>query len=453
MKTIAAIATAQGSGGIGIIRISGDCAKIIADKIFICLSKKSIINAKGYTAKYGQIIDQNEKIDEGIALIFNAPNSYTGEDVVEISCHGGLYTTKRTLRAVLNAGAIPAQAGEFTKRAFLNGKLNLTQAESVMDIIGAKGKHAAKAALSAKEGILYKKIKEVQNSLIKVAAHLSAWADYPEEDIPEIDKKQLLLEVKNQKNTISKLISNYDMGIAIKEGVETAIIGKPNVGKSTLMNLLSGVEKSIVTNIPGTTRDIIEETVLLGDIPLRLLDTAGIRETDDIIEKIGVKKTYDKIKSTDLVLALFDASEELSDQEKKMLKELTNLKTISIINKIDLKNKIDLNYIKKYSKKTVLISAKLEQGLESLKDTIYDLLGAEKFNPSEAMLANERQLNSAKESLKCINETITTINKGFTLDAITVSLEYAIEKLLELTGEKVNDAIIENVFSNFCVGK
>lgn len=453
MKTIAAITTAKGSAGIGVIRISGEDAKSIADKIFVSVSGIKLSQTPGYKARYGKIIDNGEEIDEGIALVFNSPNSYTGEDVVEISCHGGIYVTNRTLRAIFNAGAIPAGPGEFTKRAFLNGKIGLTQAESVMDIIGAKGKNAARAALSNMEGALYKKIKSINENLIEIAAHLSAWADYPEEDIPQVDKNNLVSILDKSLSELNNLYSNYNAVIAVKEGIDTAIIGKPNVGKSTLMNLLSGCDKSIVTDIPGTTRDIVEEIAMLGNTLLRLSDTAGIRSTDDPVESIGVNKAKSKLKTAGLILAVFDASEELSVHDIEILDNLEGSPCVAIINKSDLDNKIDVNYIKAKVERVVFISAKDGKGIKELSDVVSELLGTNKIDLNDAVIANERQLLAVKNAIKCMNEAKEALILGMTLDAVTVSIESGIQVLLELTGERASDAVVDSVFSHFCVGK
>ena len=285
-ETIAAIATAQGQGGIGVIRISGEEAIDIADKIFKAVSGKKLKEIPGYTAKFGKVCDKDEEVDEAVALVFRAPHSYTGENVVEVSCHGGLYITKRILRLIFEAGARPAEPGEFTKRAFLNGKIDLIKAESVMKIIEATGKNAARVAVAVNEGAISKKVEVIKNELLELSARLSVWADYPDDESIDVDfdsVKEILVEVKRQ---LEFLIKNYDTGKILINGVKTAIVGAPNVGKSTLMNMLSGVEKSIVTDIPGTTRDIVEETVNIGDITLRISDTAGIRKTSDLVENI-----------------------------------------------------------------------------------------------------------------------------------------------------------------------
>ncbi len=452
-KTIAAIATANGVGGIGIIRISGENAKEIADKIFKSSSNKKICAMKGYTASYGKIYDDNELIDDAVALVFNAPNSYTGEDVVEISCHGGLYVTRRVLRAILKNGASPAEAGEFTKRAFLNGKTGLTEAEAIMDIISANGSQSAKAALSCKEGRLRKRIDNICQRLLLSTAHLSAWADYPEDEIPEVTTDELMSTLAECKKELSLLLKQYDAGKIIREGVEAVIAGRPNVGKSTLMNMLSGCERSIVTNVPGTTRDIIEETIMLGDIPIRLSDTAGIRSTDDIVESIGVERAKDRVAASSLVFAVFDSSQPLSDDDKKLIELLKDTPALAVINKTDLEQKLDCELIKSKIKHIVYISALNEDGLQEIEAQVAEIVGTSDLDPSQGILANERQYTAAENALNAVTEAISALNAGITLDAITVIIEDGINSLFELTGERVTEKVVENVFSHFCVGK
>lgn len=452
-KTIAAISTAQGAGGIGVIRISGAQALAIAEKVFRPAGSKKVSGMQGYTAAYGGVYDEEEKLDEGVLLVFRAPHSYTGEDVAEISCHGGVYVTKSVLRAVFAAGASPAQPGEFTQRAFLNGKLDLTEAEAVMDIIGAKGKNAARAALSSKEGVLSGKIDEICQKLMETAAHLSAWADYPEEDIPQVSRDTLSQNLKEVKDMLETLLNGYDAGKAACEGVDTLIIGKPNVGKSTLMNLLAGCERSIVTDIPGTTRDVIEETVALGNVLLRLCDTAGLRDTDNPVEKIGVDRAKQRIKSCGLVLAVFDNSSPLSDEDKEMLSLLGDAPSIAVINKTDLEGRLDTEYIKSRVRDVVSISAANAQGIEELTQAVEKVTGTQDFDPSQGILATERQRNAVCEALKEAEEAIFALQSGMTLDAVTVSIEEAIAALLELTGKRASEEIMHQVFSRFCVGK
>ena len=450
---IAAISTAQGQGGIGVIRISGEEAVTVADRVFVCASGKRLADLKGYNAAFGYVEKNGEKIDEAVALVFLAPHSYTGENVVEISCHGGLFITKEVLRTVIEAGAKPAQAGEFTKRAFLNGKIDLAEAESVMDIIGAKNTAAARAALVNKEGILSKKINGIKEELIDKAAHLAAWADYPEEDIPEISYNQLMEAVEHGLNELNSLLDGYDAGQVIKEGIDTVIAGKPNVGKSTLMNLLTGTQKSIVTEIPGTTRDIIEETVTLGNVVLRLSDTAGIRNTDNKVEKIGVEKAIQRLKTCGLVLAVFDSSMPLEKEDYKLIEDIKNVPSVAVINKSDLEKKIDSDYIEKNTENVVYISAGNASGLQELVSVIEKITGTNSFDPSQGVLSNERQRNSAFLAKKALEEAKNALEIGMTFDAVTVSIEEAISELLELTGENVSDEIVDKVFHNFCVGK
>ena len=452
-KTLAAIATAQGTGGIGVIRISGEHAFAIAERVFRPAGRKKVKEMKGYTAAYGSVYDGEEKLDEGILLVFRAPHSYTGEDVAEISCHGGIYVTKSILRAVFSAGASPAGPGEFTQRAFINGKLGLTEAEAVMDIIGAKGKNAARAALSCREGALSRKIDKICEKLTETAAHLSAWADYPEEDIPQVSVETLSQSLNAAIAALEELLKGYDAGKAACEGVETLITGKPNVGKSTLMNLLAGCERSIVTDIPGTTRDMIEETVALGNVMLRLSDTAGLRNTDNPVEKIGVERAKQKLKSCGLVLAVFDNSSPLSAEDKEMLHLLAGTPTIAVINKTDLGGRLETEIIKKYVDEVVFISAANAQGIDKLVQAVEKVTGTQEFDPSQGILATERQRNAVSNALKAVEEAVFALQSGITLDAVTVSIEEAVGTLLELTGKRASEEIVHQVFSRFCVGK
>lgn len=452
-KTIAAISTAQGEGGIGVIRISGENALEIADKIFININNKKITEMKGYTAAFGKICHNGEEIDEAVALVFRAPHSYTGEDVVELSCHGGIYLTKQVLRAAISAGAEPAQAGEFTKRAFLNGKIDLTEAEAVIDLISAKSRSAARAALFVKDGALRKKIDTVKDNLLSLAAHLSAWADYPEEDIAEVTDDMIFDTCNNAVETLEKLLKTYDSGQAVKQGIDTVIAGRPNVGKSTLMNLLSGYEKSIVTDIPGTTRDIVEDTVIVKDVILRLSDTAGLRDTEDTVEKIGVDRARKRLEQCGLLLAVFDNSRELDDEDKLLIDSAQNVPSIAIINKTDLEQKIDVKYISSKISKIIYISAVSGEGREELENAVEEIAGTANLNPSEGILSNERQRLAVSNALNSVKEAKTALEMGMTFDAVTVSLEDAISELLELTGEKTSDEVIDRVFHNFCVGK
>lgn len=453
MSTIAAISTAQGQGGIGVIRVSGEDSFTIVDKIFKSVSGKKIMDIKGYTALFGHIYNNKEVLDEAVVLKYVAPKSFTGENVVEISCHGGMYITKEVLNAVIMSGASLAEPGEFTKRAYLNGKMDLTEAESVMDIISAKSKSAARAALFVKDGALFKKSQQVKQLLLDKAAHLSAWADYPEEDIPEVTEDSIMETIEESISILEKLLSTYDMGQVVKEGIETVIAGRPNAGKSTLMNLLVGREKSIVTNIAGTTRDVVEDTVLVGNVMLKLSDTAGIRDTDNEIEKIGVQKTFDKINGAGLVIALFDNNEELNSEDIDLINKIKDMPCIAVINKIDLEDKVDKKYITNNIENVVYISAKQQDNIDGLKNMIEKIAGTEDFDPSAGIVANERQRNAIRNAVNSLYEAKESLAMGMTMDAITVSLQETIDYLLELTGEKAGEEIVDSVFHNFCVGK
>lgn len=451
--TIAAICTAQGEGGIGVIRISGDDSLRIADKVFKNINNKKVADMKGYTAAFGKVCNSGEEIDEAVVLVYRAPHSYTGENVVEISCHGGIFITKQVLRVVLDNGAVPAQAGEFTKRAFLNGKIDLTEAESVIDIISAKSRSAARAALCVKDGALRRKIDKIKEDLLSQAAHLSAWADYPEEDIAEVSDDELFKNFNNAIKILQGLLDTYDSGQAVKQGIDTVIAGRPNVGKSTLMNLLTGCEKSIVTDIPGTTRDVVEDTVVLGDVILRLSDTAGLRDTEDRVEQIGVDRAKKRLEQCGLLLAVFDNNQILNDDDYELIKNAKNATTIAIINKIDLEQKLDTDFINDNFENVVYISAKSGECREELTKAVEKIAGTANLNPSEGILSNERQRLAVANALSSVEEAKSALDAGLTYDAVTVSLEDAISNLLELTGESTSDEVIDRVFHNFCVGK
>ncbi len=451
--TIAAISTPVGAGGIGVIRISGDDAIKIADKIMVTTSGKPLSSLKGYCAAHGKAVSDGQTVDECVALVFRAPKSYTGEDTVEISCHGGIYVTNRILRAVLDAGAIPAQAGEFTKRAFLNGKMDLSEAEAVMDLIGAQNEGALRVALTTLEGALSRKIDSICSLFLSASAHMGAWVDYPDEDIPELDFSVLSENLLDARNQLQLLTDSFDSGKAITGGVDTAIIGKPNVGKSALMNMLSGYNRSIVTDIAGTTRDIVEETVRLGSVVLRLADTAGIRKSDDVVEAIGVDMAKTKIERASLVLAVFDNSTDLDGYDREILELCRGKNVIGIINKTDLPSNTQINIIEGYIKNIVYISAQTGDGRKELTEAVERVLGTDKIDTSQAMLTNERQRRNALAALAATDEALDAINMGMTMDAINVCIDSAIEALLELTGKKAKEAVVDEVFSQFCVGK
>ena len=434
MSTIAAISTGQAAGGIGIVRISGENALNVADRIFKSVSGLKLKELSGYRAALGTVFLDEKPVDEAIATVFRAPKSYTGEDVVELSCHGGLYVTRQVLRAALSAGAVAAEPGEFTKRAFLNGKMDLTKAEAVMSIISAQGEQAKAAALGTLDGLLYRKISGISGELKGLAASLAAWVDYPDEEIEDLPDDKILSVLENAASSLSDLIARFDSGRAVLEGVDTAIVGKPNVGKSTLMNLLTGTEKSIVTEIAGTTRDIVEETAVVGGVVLRLCDTAGLRETDDKVESIGVARAKQKLETATLILAVFDASAPLEEQDKALFPLCKEKHAIAIVNKTDLPTKLDTKILDTVFNKVVYISAKENNGLQSLEQAIAEVLGAAAFDSSAATLMNERQL-------ACCSA------------ALDVCVDSAIESLDTLTGERATESVVNEIFSRFCVGK
>lgn len=453
MSTIAAISTGQAAGGIGVVRISGENALSVADRIFKTVSGIKLEKLSGYKAAFGKVFFEEKCVDEAVALVFKAPKSYTGEDVVEISCHGGLLVTKQVLRAALANGAVPAEAGEFTKRAFLNGKMDLTRAESVMNIISAKSEQAKSAALNTLDGALYKKISEISLSLKKIAAQMAAWVDYPDEEIDDLSDEKLKATLLTAKAELEKLIKSFDVGRIIIEGVETAIVGKPNVGKSTLMNLLSGCEKSIVTSVAGTTRDIVEETVTLGNNVLRLADTAGLHDTEDTVEKIGVDRTRQKLDRASLVLAVFDSSTEIDDEDMEIIKMCNGKNAVAIINKTDLNTNFNAEKINKNFENVVYLSAKDRNGIQELEKAIEKVLGTADFDTSSATLMNERQLACCKAALQSIDEAVSALEIGMTRDALNVNIDVAVESLDTLTGEKATESVVNEIFSQFCVGK
>lgn len=453
LSAIAAISTPLGTGGVGIIRISGKNATEIADRIFVSVNGKKLSSSKGYRAYFGRIFDGETAVDEVVCLVFRAPHSYTGEDVVEINCHGGVVLLKKILRLVLQNGAQAAAPGEFTKRAFLNGKLDLSEAESVMTLISAQGEQGANAAFNQLEGSLSRKIEKINSSLLSLAAHIAAWVDYPDDEIEELGNNELYSTIYNAYLELCALLSNFDSGMAVTNGVEAAIVGKPNVGKSTLMNLLTGYDRSIVTEIEGTTRDVVEETVNLNGCILRISDTAGMRETGDIVEKLGVERSKKKLERAAIVFAVFDLSKPLSDDDKELIDECKDKNVIPIVNKTDLEPRLDVDYIKNKLGSPLFISAKIGDGYNELCDRVAELMGTKNFDTTSAMLVNERQRICCQKASDALKDALDALNIGLTPDAIGVCIDDAIAALLELTGQKASEAVVDEVFKQFCVGK
>ena len=453
LPTIAAISTPNAAGGIAVIRISGDDALSVAEKIFTPYGGKKVADMEGYTCAYGICHDGGQRLDDGILTVFRAPHSYTGEDVAEISCHGGLYVSKLVLRAALKNGAVNAGAGEFTKLAFLNGKLDLTQAEAVMDIIAAKGSRELKMAENLREGAAFRKADAVSSKLLKTLGDLAAWADYPEDDIPEVEPDALRRDLTAVREELAELIRGYDSGRILREGVNTVIVGRPNVGKSTLFNCLSGCERSIVTDIAGTTRDVIEESVKLGDIVLRLSDTAGIHETDDKIEEIGVNIAKKRLDEADLVIAVFDGSCPLTEDDLRLINNVNNKKCIAVVNKSDVAQQLNADKLAEKIQQIVYISAKESNGISNLEAAVEELFRLNELDFDAPTAANERQKSCIDAALSSLDSAVELLDGGGMLDALTVLIDEAEQNLLELTGRKVTDAVVDEVFSRFCVGK
>ena len=450
-RTIAAIATPLGEGAIGVIRISGDIAVDVADSVFFPVSGGGLKELEGYRAAYGEIRDNGRVLDDAVALVFRTPKSYTGEDVVEISVHGGRLMLKEVLRLILANGAFPAEPGEFTKRAFLNGKLDLTRAESIMGLISAGSSAELRLSRAAHTGKISNRIRETEKSLVAAASAIAAYSDYPDEDIEGLDYESFLSMLSSARAEMSEMLSTYDAGRVIREGIDTAIVGSPNVGKSTLMNMLSGTDRSIVTDIAGTTRDVVEETVAVGDIILHLADTAGIRGTDDKVESIGVERARQRLVAASLVLAVFDCTKPVDDDDIKLLSELKRENTIIIINKTDLEVKIDTNMFKGFV--TVETSAKSGGGYAELSRAIADVSGAAMLDPDSAVLMNERQRACAERALNALDEAVSALTGGCTMDAVGVCVDDALAALFELTGKRVTNEVTDEIFRRFCVGK
>mgnify|MGYP002744961553 FL=1 len=451
--TIAAISTPRGEGGIGIIRISGDKSFEILDKIFN--TKNPNRDLGFYKFNYGFIHDNGKIIDEVMAVRMKAPKTYTCEDVVEINCHGGHLISEKVLELVLKNGARHAEQGEFTKRAFMNGRIDLSQAEAVMDIIQGKTEKSISLSLEQLRGDLRDKIGSFKKALLDVTAHVNVVLDYPEEGIDDPLPSNLRENLENVYAEADRLISSYDKGKKIKEGIKTVIAGKPNVGKSTLLNSLLKEERAIVTHIPGTTRDVIEEIINIKGIPLVLTDTAGIRKTEDIVENIGVEKSKKFIENADLVLLVLDASRELESEDREVIEEIqnNNKKMIVLLNKIDLERKIELD---EFGLENILeISAKDNIGIEDMEERIYSYIVEERVEDSseKLIITNIRHKTALEKTKDAIRNIFETIDAGMPMDLISVDLKEALDSLSEITGEISSEDILDHVFGNFCVGK
>ena len=454
--TIAAISTPLGEGAIGIVRLSGDDAVKIANQIF---SGSDLGKVDSHTIHYGKIIDPNsaEMIEEVMISLMRAPKTFTREDVVEINCHGGLASVNRLLELVLGLGARLAEPGEFTKRAFLNGRIDLSQAEAVMDLIRAKTDKAMDVAIKQLDGKLSKLIQRLRQDLIETVAHVEVNIDYPEyDDVEEMTKSILLDKTTEVYQEIEKLLAMAKQGKILREGISTAIIGRPNVGKSSLLNTLVQENKAIVTDIPGTTRDVIEEYVNIRGVPLRLIDTAGIRETEDLVEKIGVERSRQALKEADLVILVLNNNESLSDQDRQLLELTADLELIVLINKTDLAEKLDRQEVKKLAKGHPIVSTSLidEQGIDDLEEAISQLFFAGQLEGDDvSYVSNVRHIQLLKQALTALEEAQDAIDLEMPLDLIQIDVTRAWRILGEIVGDTVHDSLIDQLFSQFCLGK
>ena len=458
--TIAAISTPFGTGGIGIVRISGPTAFEIADKIF--KGNRDFSKIKSHTINYGKIVepDTGNVIDEVLLSKMCKPNTFTREDMVEINCHGGMTILRNVLELVINKGARLAEPGEFTKRAFINGRIDLSQAEAVIDLINSKTKESSRAAIEQLEGKLSKRIKDIRAKLIQLIAHIEVNIEYPEYDIEEMTLETAISTIIQAQDELQSLIKSFEKGKIIKEGIKAVIVGKPNVGKSSLLNEFTGKNRAIVTDIPGTTRDIIEDYVDINGMPMRILDTAGIRETEDLVEKIGVQKTEKEIQAADLIILVIDASEGISKEEIKILEKASDKKVIVLLNKIDLLNEEESIKIEKETRVKSgdkdLIKASLINGfgVESLSDKIYELFmeGKIQFN-DEIIITNLRHKNLMEKAKKSLEDALNGSQAGLPLDIVSIDINRAADYLGHITGETIREDIVHEIFSRFCLGK
>lgn len=452
--TIAAISTPRGEGGIGIVRISGSDSLEIVDKIFKSKSGKKVKDLKNFSITYGHLYDRENLIDEVLLNIMKAPNTYTKEDIVEINCHGGFLITEKVLELVLKNGARLAESGEFTKRAFLNGRIDLTQAEAIIDMIHGKTEKSLTLSVNQLRGDLKDKIFNLKKSILDLAAHINVVLDYPEEGIEDPIPEILLKNLKETENEIKNLINSYKKGKIIKEGIKTAIIGKPNVGKSSILNSLLREERAIVSTIAGTTRDVIEEVININGIPLILVDTAGIRNTDDVVEQIGVNKSKQILDKADLILFVMDGSKELENEDFDIYKSINKENIIGIINKIDLERKIDVKKLDKI-KNFIEVSAINNVGIEEMEDKIYKYIMSENIEDDSKrfILTNVRHKAALENTLEAIENIFDTVNNGYPMDLMAVDIKDALDSLSLITGEISNEDLLDHIFKNFCVGK
>lgn len=456
--TIAAISTAPTNGGIGIVRMSGKNCFTILEKIFIPKQKQKIEDIPGYSMKYGYVIDYQtkEKIDEVLVSFFKEPKSYTTENMCEINCHGGIVVEQKILEQCLIAGAELAEPGEFTKRAFLNGRIDLSQAEGIIDLINAKTTQEAKISFHQLEGGLSQKIQEIRKDLLSMMADIEANIDYPEYDLEEVTNANMLKILHEVKIKLEALQKSFATGKLLKEGIKTVIIGKPNAGKSSLLNAILNEERAIVSKIEGTTRDTIEEMVNLHGIPLKLIDTAGIRNAEDEIEKIGVNKAIQLSEEADLIIAIFDNTKPLEKEDIAILDLLKTKKAIILLNKIDEKDEHleQVKEIKELNKPILKISAKNKQGLEALYEQILKMFELKEIELNDGnLITNVRHKEHIRKAINYVNEAKNAVEQNLPIDIVSVPVKQILEELSSITGENVSEDIINEIFSKFCLGK
>ncbi|MCG0275098.1 MAG: tRNA uridine-5-carboxymethylaminomethyl(34) synthesis GTPase MnmE [Thermosediminibacteraceae bacterium] len=456
--TIAAISTPLGEGGIGIIRISGEDSFRIADEIFQPKKNIKTSEMKPRTMYLGNIIDpeSGEVIDEVLLVKYKAPYTYTREDMVEINSHGGFVVQNRILEIVLNRGARVAEPGEFTKRAFLNGRIDLSQAEAVIDIIRAKTDRALKIALNQLKGGLSNWIREVRQEILRILAHIEANIDFPEDDIPGIDPKTITVEIKSLRAKLDDILKKAKAGKIMREGLSTVILGRPNVGKSSLLNSLLREKRAIVTEIPGTTRDIIEEYINIKGIPIKIVDTAGIRETLDAVEKIGVERALETLENADMVLLMFDASEELKKEDREIMELVKDKFVIVVINKVDLPVKLNIEEVVSAfpGKPVIRISALQEKGIEELREAIYRVV-TEELGPVDegVMITRARHSQAIRNAIEALKRAESALEKEIPMEVVAMEVREALDFLGEITGDAVGEDVVKAIFENFCIGK
>ncbi len=454
--TIAALSTPYGTGGIGVIRVSGEMAFEVVSKVF--RSSRPMEEIASHTVSYGKIFDPstNEVIDEVLMLKMKRPNTFTREDVVEIHCHGGIVVINRVMELIFKMGVRPAEAGEFTKRAFLNGRIDLSQAEAIIDLINSKTVESSKAAVSHLEGRLSNKLKALRGDLVELLAHIEVTVDYPEHDIEEITGEKVYASLKHIKDELLELARTFNRGKLLREGINIVIAGKPNVGKSSLLNQLAGSTRAIVTDIPGTTRDIIEEYVNIKGIPAKIIDTAGIRTTQDIVEKIGVDKAFKAIEDADLIIIVIAADTGIVKEDEEVLQGIKGKKSLVLINKMDLVDRSRLDEIRNQLDADIILEASVinDEGIEGLEDKISELFFKGDISKNEeVLLTNARHKSLVDKAINAIDQALSSFDMGMPLDMVTIDIKNSAECIGQITGESIDDAVMHNIFSRFCIGK